>query len=68
MSEYTTGKMEKRCGVAGRAAPYYDSCALLVFSELMEGGKRIFPEVSEEEEGICFLGKPGLRMTQSERF
>lgn len=61
MSQYTTGEMARLCNVTVRTVQYYDSCNLLVPSELSEGGRRLY---SEEDlqllKTICFLRDAGL--------
>lgn len=56
MSKYTTGEIAKLCGVSVRTVQYYDSRAILVPSELSEGGRRLY---SEDDlfrmKIICFL-------------
>ena len=56
MSKYTTGEIAKLCGVSVRTVQYYDNRAILVPSELSEGGRRLY---SEEDLArlriICFL-------------
>ena len=44
MSKYTTGEIEKLCGVSVRTVQYYDTRSILVPSELSEGGRRLYTE------------------------
>ncbi len=56
MSKYTTGEIAKLCGVSVRTVQYYDSRAILVPSELSEGGRRLYSEEDlSRMKIICFL-------------
>lgn len=56
MSKYTTGEIAKLCNVSVRTVQYYDSCKLLVPSELSEGGRRLYSEDDcKRLQTICFL-------------
>lgn len=56
MSKYTTGEIAKLCNVSVRTVQYYDSCKLLVPSELSEGGRRLYSEEDYNRlQTICFL-------------
>lgn len=61
MSKYTTGEMAKLCDVTVRTVQYYDSRAILVPSELSEGGRRLYSEDDLKKlKTICFLRSAGL--------
>ena len=56
MSKYTTGEIAKLGGVSVRTVQYYDSRAILVPSELSEGGRRLYSEEDlSRMKIICFL-------------
>lgn len=56
MSKYTTGEIAKLCGVSVRTVQYYDSRAVLIPSELSEGGRRLYSEDDlSRMKIICFL-------------
>ena len=61
MSKYTTGEIAKLCGVSVRTVQYYDDRAILVPSELSEGGRRLYTESDlKRMRIICFLREAGL--------
>lgn len=56
MSKYTTGEIAKLCNVSVRTVQYYDSCKILVPSELSEGGRRLYSDDDYKRlQTICFL-------------
>ncbi len=61
MSHYTTGEIAKLCGVTVRTVQYYDTRAILIPSELTEGGRRLYSEEDVKRlKTICFLREAGL--------
>jgi len=61
MSKYTTGEIAKLCGVSVRTVQYYDSRAILIPSELSEGGRRLYSEEDlRRMKIICFLREAGI--------
>jgi len=61
MSQYTTGEIAKLCGVTVRTVQYYDSRAILLPSELTEGGRRLYSEEDVKRlKVICVLRELGL--------
>lgn len=61
MPKYTTGEIAKLCGVSVRTVQYYDTRALLIPSELTEGGRRLYTQEDVKKlQLICFLRGIGL--------
>lgn len=61
MSKYTTGEIAKYCGVSVRTVQYYDTCGILIPSELSEGGRRLYTEDDlKKMKIICFLRDAGI--------
>ena len=61
MSKYTTGEIAKHCGVSVRTVQYYDTCGILIPSELSEGGRRLYTEDDlKKMKIICFLRDAGI--------
>ena len=60
-SFYTTGEIAKLCGVSVRTVQYYDDRAILIPSELSEGGRRLYTEDDlKRMHIICFLREAGF--------
>ena len=56
MSKYTTGELAKLCGVTVRTVQYYDARAILIPSDLSEGGRRLYSDDDlKRMKVICFL-------------
>ena len=65
MSKYTTGEIAKLCGVSVRTVQYYDARAILVPSEISEGGRRLYSEADlRRMHIICFLREAGVPISR----
>ena len=63
MSQYTTGKLAKECGITVRTVQFYDQKGILVPSALTEGGRRLYSEEDlRQMKIICFLRDTGLSL------
>lgn len=61
MQKYTTGEIAKLCGVSVRTIQYYDQRAILVPSQLSEGGRRLYTQNDVEKmKLILFLRDIGI--------
>jgi len=65
MSKYTTGEIAGLCGVSVRTVQYYDTRAILIPSELSEGGRRLYSEDDLKRlRIICFLREAGVSINR----
>lgn len=63
MSKYTTGEVAKMCDVTIRTVQYYDSCQILIPSELTDGGRRLYTDEDVSKlKIICFLRDLGFKI------
>lgn len=63
MSQYTTGKLAKECGITVRTVQFYDQKGILNPSALTEGGRRLYSgEDLKRMKIICFLRDTGLSL------
>ena len=63
MSQYTTGKLAKECGITVRTVQFYDQKGIQNPSALTEGGRRLYSgEDLKRMKIICFLRDTGLSL------
>lgn len=60
MSYYSTGEIAKLCNTTIRSVQYYDSCGILIPTEISEGGRRLYSDKDVHKlKVICFLREIG---------
>ncbi len=68
MAKYTTGEVARLCGVSVRTVQYYDERALVIPSELSEGGRRLYSDDDlNKMKIVCFLRELELSIDDIKR-